>query len=490
MNYAKRAVKGTSIVFFISIAAAFLGYIIRMVLSRNLTPSEYGLFFAIFTLINFIAVFKYLGLGSALVKFIPAFQVQKKHDSIKSAIFSAFSISFFVSLIIAIILFFSSGFLAEHYFKSPSASWILQFFALIFVLFTFKDIIRYSFQGLQKMFPFALMYLTENLLILLSLILFFHLNLKLFGAILAYIVSFILIAIIYLPWLSKVTGFFKEKTKFSKKISKRMLIFGIPATISGVGSMIILYVDTLILTYFRSLSEVGIYNVVVPTAMILNFIAVSISQVFFPMVSELWAKKLKNHLSVGINTIYKYSFALIVPLVLIIFSFSKLFLRLLFGEQYVVGATSLQILVISMVFLMIFTITANVFGGLGKPKISMKINLFGASVNLILNIIFIPIYGIVSAAVTSLISYFLIMMLSMFSLSKFVKLKIPWLDWFKVLVSGGAFVLLIYLLRSLLDINLYLEAIICISVAGVFYLFLLRIFKVIDFSEIKKLFFN
>ena len=222
--------------------------------------------------------------------------------------------------------------------------------------------------------------------------------------------------------------------------------------------------------------------------MILNFIAVSISQVFFPMVSELWAKKLKNHLSVGINTIYKYSFALIVPLVLIIFSFSKLFLRLLFGEQYVVGATSLQILVISMVFLMIFTITANVFGGLGKPKISMKINLFGASVNLILNIIFIPIYGIVGAAVTSLISYFLIMILSMFNLSKFVKLKIPWLDWFKVLVSGGAFVLLIYLLRSLLDINLYLEAIICISVAGVFYLFLLRIFKVIDFSEIKKLF--
>ena len=50
MSYAKKAVKRTVIVFVISIIAALIAYIIRMVLARELEPAQYGLFFAVFTL--------------------------------------------------------------------------------------------------------------------------------------------------------------------------------------------------------------------------------------------------------------------------------------------------------------------------------------------------------------------------------------------------------------------------------------------------------
>ena len=53
------------------------------------------------------------------------------------------------------------------------------------------------------------------------------------------------------------------------------------------------------LTYFRSLEEVGIYNVVLPTVMILAFFSHAIYHVFFPMVSELWSKNLKDRLRQG-----------------------------------------------------------------------------------------------------------------------------------------------------------------------------------------------
>ena len=54
-----------------NIIAAFVGYIIRIVLARNLSVMEYGLFFAVSTLIGFIGVFIGLGTGEALVKYVP-----------------------------------------------------------------------------------------------------------------------------------------------------------------------------------------------------------------------------------------------------------------------------------------------------------------------------------------------------------------------------------------------------------------------------------
>ena len=50
INYTKFAVKGAATVFVISILAAFVGYLVRFLLARNLTVEEFGLF-CCFTLI-------------------------------------------------------------------------------------------------------------------------------------------------------------------------------------------------------------------------------------------------------------------------------------------------------------------------------------------------------------------------------------------------------------------------------------------------------
>ena len=82
MGYKEKAIKRAGIVFVISIIAAFIGYLIRMVLARELTPADYGLFFAAFTLFKFSGLFWKLGLDEALIKYIPDFQVKKKLEQI------------------------------------------------------------------------------------------------------------------------------------------------------------------------------------------------------------------------------------------------------------------------------------------------------------------------------------------------------------------------------------------------------------------------
>ena len=487
MSYAKRAIKGTTTVFIISIIAAFIGYIIRMVLSRNLTPAEYGLFFSVFTLIHFIAIFKDLGLSSALVKFIPEFQVKKTLGRIKNGIVIVLGFNLISSIVIAMIIFFTSNILAEHYFKDSLAIPVLGLFAIILIVSSFKDTLRNLFNAFQRMLPFSLMYLLENSFILIFIMVFFYFKLSILSPVFAYLASFILLFFVFLPFFLKIYPYFKFKFKFSPQLTKKMFKFGIPLTLAGIGSTVILYTDTLILTYFRPLQEVGIYNVVVPTAMLLDFFNKSVSQVMFPMISELWAKNLKAYVASAVILLQKYSFVLVVPAALIMFSFPGLLLRLLFGEAYASGTLALQLLVIGLVFFVVAGINMTVFAGIGKPEISTKIILIGALVNFLTNFYFIPKYGMIGAAITSLASYFLILVLSAFYLTKFIKIIIPWLSWIKIFFSGAVFVLVIYLFKVLLQMNPYLEAVISIIIAGAVYIGLIFLFKVADLAEIRSL---
>ena len=90
INYTRKTVRGAGLVFVFSIFAAALGYLTRLVIARNLTLEEYGLFYSIFALVMLFGLFKDFGPGAALAKFIAEFKVNKEFGKIKGII----SISF------------------------------------------------------------------------------------------------------------------------------------------------------------------------------------------------------------------------------------------------------------------------------------------------------------------------------------------------------------------------------------------------------------
>ena len=93
-------------------------------------------------------------------------------------------------------------------------------------------------------------------------------------------------------------------------VLKKMILFGIPSFATAFAGTIIGYIDTLMLTYFSPLSEVGIYNVVLPSALIILFVGRALASTAFPITAELWVKKDYKRLSTGINLLHKYSMLL------------------------------------------------------------------------------------------------------------------------------------------------------------------------------------
>ncbi len=488
MGYARKAAKSTIIVFVISIAAAFLGYLIRMVLARKLTPADYGLFFAVFTFVNFISIFKNLGLTHALVKYIPDFQVKKKLDSIKSAIVTVLGVKVVLSLIFALGIILFSGYLADHYFKNKAAVPLLFIFALIIVIQNLKETLKLLFNAFQKMTSFSFMYFIENLTVLTLIILFSYLNLGVLSPALAYLSAYLFVFVLFFPIFLKTYNIFRYKTNLSSQLTKKLFKFGILTTLAGVGGTIILYTDTLILTHFSSLEEVGIYNVVVPTAMLLDFFGKSVGQVIFPMVSELHAKKLKKYISKGALLLQKYSFIIVIPAALIMFSFPRLIIKTLFGAEYISGALTLQLLVIGLIFLVIAKINMTLLRAIDKPELGTKMMLIGGLFNLLTNFYFIPKFGMVGAGITSLASYLLTLIVSIFYLTKHIEIKTLWFNWLKIFLSGIIFIGTIDLIKNILDINIFLEATLAIFLGGIVYLFSIWLFRVVNIKELRNVF--
>ncbi|MCX8147367.1 MAG: flippase [Candidatus Woesearchaeota archaeon] len=485
-NYAKKALYGTIAVLLISLISGFIGYLLRLVLARNLTQTDYGMFYATFSLFGLLALFKSLGLNEANAKLIPEYLNKKNYAAIKGIIVSVFSLQFISSTTITIIMFLLSDYLAENYLHSQDASIIIKLFAIMFWLIPFENFFRSSFHGFQKMLYYAGVELLRVLFIFISTSILLRKDLGIFAPSISYVAAYVFISIICIPFFIRMfPQFTKTKALISSSLIKKLIKFGFSVMIGLFGSVVLSYTDTTMISIFKGLEDVALYQVAYPTSTILLYFGSAIAAVLLPLSSELWAKKEKEKLKSGIGLLYKYSFMIVLPAGLLFLSFPEIILNILFGERYINASFVLQILGIGAAFYTIGLLNLNILSGIGKPKENAKVILVAALFNVIANLILIPPLGIMGASITTFCGYAIILMVTSYKVRKYIKVKIPWLNWLKNLVAGVVFLIIIYLLKAWLAANIWVEAIMSVGVASVVYIALLFAFGLITKKDVE-----
>ncbi len=489
MSYTKLAVRGAATVFIVSIIAAFLGYLVRLVLARYLTVEEFGLFYAVFAFLGIFGVYKTLGFDSALIKFIPEFLHGKEYSSIKSSIVYAAVIQLATNTLIIAGIYLFSDYLSKNFFHSTQAGIVLKLMVLSVAIDSFVQVIKFTLQGFKKMIYFAGIDLIRMLLILGIVLAGFKLNYGILSPLIAYILAPVILTIVFWAVLIKVIfpEFSKSKFFIDKKLIKDISKYGVFVIATTMGMVIFGYTDIILLTYFSGLTSVALYSVALPTARIFLYFPRAIGGILIPLSAELWAKGEKKLLNAGIEALYKYSMIVVIPAVFAMFSFSELIISVLFGKDFAPASSILKILSIGMMFTAIYGVNINFFAGIGKPQINSKIVYSAAIFNLFSNIILIPAIGVIGAAITNTLSYFIMMVMGLANIRKFIKVDFPILIWAKTLIAGMMFILAIWLLKKALSLNVWLEAVIVLLIAGLMYTTLLFLLKIIDLNEIKDL---
>jgi len=484
-TYTKRLLKGSTFLILMSLLGAFIGYFTRIILARNLTPAEYGLFYSVFAFISFFLFFRDLGLNQALVKYIPEFLVKKKYNDIKTAITSVFVWQLISSALFSILLFMFSDSLAQHYFKDSAASFIIKIFILYIIFSMIFLLLQSIFQGFQRMVLFSFIEPLRVIVMFILILILFKLGSRLFAPVYAFTLSWILMSLLLFPFFLKLFNIFKYRIIHFAEVTRTMFAFGLPVLLTSVGARVIARIDTIMLTYFTTLEEVGIYNVVLPSALLFLFFADSISAVALPIISELWTKNDIQKLRDWLTVIYKYSFVFIIPFLFSLFVFPELFINVFFGKDYVGGAMTLQILLIGTLFLSITRLTTTTLVGIGKPALVTKLFVIAAIMNIILNLLFIPSFGIEGAAFATMLSYFVMFLLATRQASKLIRVKVPFVLWIKTVVAASIFVSIVYAVKNLLFLNEWAELVISLGIAGAVYTLLIYFLNIIDIQELK-----
>ncbi len=479
--------KGSLVDFIALVFASGFAYLTRLTLLHNLSQAEFGLFYAALTFISIFLMLRNLGMYHAFVKFIPEYVIKKQYGKIKSAFFFIFISQTLFSVIFISVIWYLSPFLAEFYFKDPSSLWILRLLSLYFFTSILFKLTGAYFRGFQNNFVAALIEPVKNLIILLSIISLSYFGFGIFSAVWSYVlVGIVMLFIFYYPAI-KTHNLINDKMSDFRKVSSQIIAFGIPVFSVGIGGKFISYFDTLMLTYFGTLEQVGVYNIILPTALLFMIVVSSVSSVFMPMVSELWTRKKYDKVRTAMRLAYRYIFLFGLPFLLSFVIFSDVIIRLLFGEEYLFGNLAFKILLLGIIFNFLLEINKSYLVGIGRPKNVFNIVLFGAVMNIVLNLILIPSLNILGAAIATSVSY---LSMSVYS-SNFVKdslsMKLPIKSWMMAGVGSLVFLGVIYGTKAILNQNVWIEIFVGLSIGYIVYLFIMNSFGLLNIREIKHL---
>jgi len=484
-SYANRMARGSALVFASTFITMALGYFLRLFLTRALTIEEYGLLYAVVTFVNFFALFRDLGLNQALVKFIPEWRVKRQAGKIRSAILWVVKLQTIIAGAAAAIIFLAAPWLAEVYFHTPEASTLIQIMAVAFFVWVFGYIFQSSLQGLQRIKAFSFLQPLNNLFPFVFTVTFVFVGFGLVGAISSYLASAIVFAIISLLLIVRVLPVRERKLERHDKVA--LTRFALPVMLGFIGGLVLGSTDTIVLTYFRSLTEVGLYQAALPTSMILWSVATAIGIVLFPMVSEMWARKDRKALSIGVSLLLKFSFILVLPFALLMVAWPEFVLSLLFGGAYTAGAAALQILALAAIACTLWQICAVVLSGIGRPGLVTKIMLAAAAFNLVSNIMLVQVFGMVGVAITTLVSFALAFGAAFVVLNKRIGVRFVTPGVLKAIVSGGVMIGLIFAIKSVLVLGVWSEvAISLVAGLAVYSLLVLRL-QAISRAELEML---
>lgn len=207
-----------------------------------------------------------------------------------------------------------------------------------------------------------------------------------------------------------ITWFFVKREKFvfhistfSKVISYKLLSYGIRSHASNIVTFVNYRADIFLLNVLANPVAVGLYYVGVQIVERLWIVSSAMSTVLFPRFVALK----EDH--EARNEVVAKSFRIVVLLTLfasvLLIAFGYLFIKILFGMEYLDAYYIILALLPGVILGAGSRILANAIAAKGKPEYNMYTSIVAMVINIILNIVLIPFYSFLGAAIATSIAY-------------------------------------------------------------------------------------
>jgi O-antigen/teichoic acid export membrane protein len=370
----KKITKEAGITFVGVLFGIGLRYICAVIIARHVGALSFGVYALGLTIINLAQIVAIAGLNYGVLRFVSAHYSANEGEKVKGFIISALKLVLIGSLCIGVFLFIGADILAEKVFSKNELGLIIKWFSLSLPFLAVIEISVFSIQGIQALRYKVYVKAIFQQLLQLGIVSFYYLR-KLF------------------PDIAKRA--MKADSQYTSLLRFSIPVLGM--NILGFGMM---WTDTLMVGYFMTSRDVGVYNAAAKTAFLLHIVLFSFSAIFMPMISDLSNRGDLEKLKSLLGTVTKWIFALSFPMFLLMAILSK-HIMAIFGSEFIVALPCFLILALAQLISSSAGPLGNVLIMSGKQDIVFLDTAISCSLNVILNYILIGKYGIVGAAIAT-----------------------------------------------------------------------------------------
>ncbi len=419
---------GSTISFIAKIVSIVVGLVLNLVIARYYGAEELGTYSIILSLFSVALMLSVMGINTSILRLLPEQIAQYSYNSAYSLFWKVFKIILLSTSFVAVIIYIFSEEIANNIFHKQYLFPLLTLAAFVIVFQSLGNISLASIRALKNIKLYAFFQIFSpilQLLVLTVLTIFFFQE---FNSVYALMFSYSISGMVIFYALMKL---FANKRVPSDMVyptkTKQILQISLPMMITTAMALIVTQTDILMLGAMSTVEEVGIYAIAMKLAMLTTFILTSVNVVIAPKISELYYSGQLDELKKLIKKITRLIFFTSLPIILILILFGN-YILLLFGEEFVVGYTAMVLLLLGQSISIMSGPTEFFLNMTGYQKSLNYITIFSAFLNILLNYILIPIYGLIGAAFASMISLILMKLIIVLYIKvefKFVMMYIP-----------------------------------------------------------------
>lgn len=405
-----------------------------------LSTEQYGYVDLITTIITLVIPTLSLCISEAVLRFV----LDGKNNHV--VIFNTGLVTVAVSSVIILLI----GFIVDNIIH-------IEYLLLITIVLIFQMISIFLSQyikGLQKNIIYSLNSIILSFLILSFTLILFKMDLDVLYAyflaqLLAYMLSIVFI-IIFAGILKSISF-----TKFNINILKSMVNYSFPLIPNQLMWWVMNLSDRFFISFFLGLSGNGIYAIASKIPSILNIVSGVFIQAW--QISAIEEKDSRER-NIFFSNVFNNLSSFVLIIISIILCVLKEIINYFLAESYNGVWRYVPFLLLSLLFSNFSMFIGMNYLANMKTSGIFKTSIYGAIINIALNFLLIPQYGINGASISTMLSFLVVWIIRMKETKHFVQIKVDWMT----MISSIIFILLqiVCLYFNLIILNYFLLGII------------------------------
>jgi O-antigen/teichoic acid export membrane protein len=433
MSLIKKIVGQSSVYFLGTVLAVVVGFFFKVYLSRTLGADALGIYSLGITVIGVFGIFMSLGFGNGLVRFIAKYRAEKDTQKAVNYIRNTSIINGFVVLPLTLCFFLFPDFIAEKLLNTPSLEEYIPLFGLMMFVNSFLVLADQTIRGLQEVRKSTIINTFLRLPLKISLVVvLFSWGWGLEAYIIAELLGSLLALILLVVLIKKLIPLFTNNNFKKVLFSEEEKTFNFNVLITKCVVALSSYGDKIILVYYLSTFELGIYSVVLTIATFIPLVLTSVNAIFSPIMSQLHAENKLNDLTHYFQLSGRYVFTLSFPLMVFIFLFSEPIMAV-FGDDFKQGGGLLLLIVVGQLINVSMGSVGLMLQMCGLEKPMRNISIASSVASFTLYFVLIDSWGLLGLGVVYIVNQLVLNVACAFTLNKHLKIQLFHFEYLKII---------------------------------------------------------